>query len=349
MRIRILLCVFLLASLFSQSQDFSNKGTDFWLGYGYHVRYVTGSPINGQEMVLYIATEAVTNVTVSIPALGYSQTYNNIPANTIFTTNPIPKAGAQDARLTTEGISSKGIHVTSSKPVVAYTHIYNSNVSGATLLFPTNTLGREYYSVNFDQYSNEGSSNCFFFVVATDTGTTTVEVIPSKNTQTMVAGTVYSYNLTQGQILNVLGTISGNNGVDLTGSKIRSVSTGGGACKRVAVFSGSGKINIRCPNAASTNSADNYIVQAFPQSAWGKKYLTTQTVNYPRSYYRVCVQDPSTIVKLNGTIMTGLVGNFITSLKMQCPIILKPINPLWLHNISHLKGNVVEQEMEIPK
>jgi hypothetical protein len=165
----------------------------------------------------------------------------------------------------------------------------------------------------------------------------------------MVAGTVYSYNLTQGQILNVLGTISGNNGVDLTGSKIRSVSTGGGACKRVAVFSGSGKINIRCPNAASTNSADNYIVQAFPQSAWGKKYLTTQTVNYPRSYYRVCVQDPSTIVKLNGTIMTGLVGNFITSLKMQCPIILKPINPLWLHNISHLKGNVVEQEMEIPK
>ncbi len=328
MRIRILLCVFLLASLFSQSQDFSNKGTDFWLGYGYHVRYVTGSPVNGQEMVLYIATEAVTNVTVSIPALGYSQTYNNIPANTIFTTNPIPKAGAQDARLTTEGISSKGIHVTSSKPVVAYTHIYNSNVSGATLLFPTNTLGREYYSVNFDQYSNEGSSNCFFFVVATDTGTTTVEVIPSKNTQTMVAGTVYSYNLTQGQILNVLGTISGNNGVDLTGSKIRSVSTGGGACKRVAVFSGSGKINIRCPNAASTNSADNYIVQAFPQSAWGKKYLTTQTVNYPRSYYRVCVQDPSTIVKLNGTIMTGLVGNFYYQFENAMPNYIQADKPI---------------------
>jgi len=328
MRVKILLIICLCFSFIVNAQDFSNKGTDFWLGYGYHVRYVTGNPLNGQQMVLYIATEAVTNVTVSIPALGYSQTYNNIPANTIFTTNAIPKTGTQDARLTTEGISSKGIHVTSDKPVVAYTHIYNSNVSGATLLFPTNTLGREYYSVNFTQFSNEGSSNCYFFVVATDTGTTTVEVIPSANTQTMVAGNVYSYNLTQGQILNVLGTVSGNNGVDLTGSKIRTVSTGSGSCKKVAVFSGSGKMNINCPNNGGNSPADNYIVQAFPQSAWGRRYLTTQTVNYPRSYYRVCVQDPTTIVKLNGTTLTGLVGNFYYQFENAMPNYIEADKPI---------------------
>lgn len=328
MRNFFLLIVLFFLSFQLTAQDFSNKGTDFWLGYGYHVRYVTGNPVNGQQMVLYIATEAVTNVTVSIPALGYTQTYNNIPANTIFTTNAIPKTGTQDARLTTEGISNKGIHVTSDKPVVAYTHIYNSNVSGATLLFPTNTLGREYYSVNFTQFSNEGSSNCYFFVVATDTGTTTVEVIPSANTQTMVAGNVYSYNLTQGQILNVLGTVSGNNGVDLTGSKIRTVSTGTGSCKRVAVFSGSGKININCPNNGGNSSADNYIVQAFPQTAWGRRYLTTQTVNYPRSYYRVCVQDPTTVVKLNGTTLTGLVGNFYYQFENSMPNYIEADKPI---------------------
>src|SRR5215203_626668 len=94
------------------AQDFSNKGKDFWVGYGLHCRMFQNNTGGTQEMVLYFATEAVTNVTVSIPGLGYTQTYSNIPANTIFTTNPLPKTGAQDSRLTTEGISNKGIHIT---------------------------------------------------------------------------------------------------------------------------------------------------------------------------------------------------------------------------------------------
>jgi hypothetical protein len=263
-----------------------------------------------QDMVLYFATEAVTNVTVSIPGLGYTQTYSNLPANTIFTTPVLPKAGTQDARLTQEGISNKGIHVTSDKPIVAYAHIYNGNVSGATLLFPTPTLGKEYYSINFDQHSNEGNSNCFFYAIAVDTGTTTIEVIPSAKTQNMVAGQTYTFNLTQGQIFNALGTISGNDGVDLTGSKIKSISSGTSTCKRIAVFSGSGKINIHCPLGSSNNSADNYMVQAFPKNAWGKYYLTVPTSQMPANFFRIAVLDPATVVKVNGTVLTGLVNNF---------------------------------------
>lgn len=305
------LLLFSLLSLFffsAYGQDFSNKGKDFWVGYGYHVRYVTGGPTNGQEMVLYFATEAVTNVKVEIPALGYVQNYS-IPANTIFTSNPLPKSGAQDARLTSEGVVNKGIHITSDQPIVAYAHIYNGNVSGATLLFPTNTLGREYYSINYDQKSNEGSSNCFFYVVAADTGTTTVEIIPSASTQTMLAGQSYTITLTQGQIFNAMGTLSGNNGVDLTGSKIRSISSGTAGCKRIAVFSGSGKFYINCA-AGQPSSADNYMVQAFPKDAWGKSYLTAPTQNFQNNFYRIAVLDPTTVVRMNGTVLTGLVGNF---------------------------------------
>ena len=88
------------------SQDFSNKGKDFWLGYGYHVRFVTnggGGGFNGQEMVLYFATEDIpntfTNIKIEIPALGYVENITNIPAGTIVTSNQIPKLEAQDARL----------------------------------------------------------------------------------------------------------------------------------------------------------------------------------------------------------------------------------------------------------
>jgi len=290
-------------------QDFSNKGTDFWVGYGYHCRMTTANG-NTQDMVLYFATESVTDITVSIPGLGYSQTYTNIAANTIFSTGPLPKNGPQDARLINETISNKGIHIVATKPIVAYSHIYNNNVSGATLLFPTNTLGREYYSINFEQRSNEPSSNSFFYAIATDTGTTTIEVIPSVSTQTMVAGQVYTYTLTQGQVFNALGTVNGNNGLDLTGSRIRSISTGAGGCKRIAVFSGSGKINIVCPLGASSASADNYMVQAFPKNAWGKNYLTVPTSQLPNNYFRIAVQDPTTVVKMNGTTLTGLINGF---------------------------------------
>ncbi len=292
------------------AQDFSNKGKDFWVGYGYHQQMTNGGGGGTQDMVLYFATEAVTTVTVTIPGTGYSQTYSNIPANTVFTSNPIPKSGAQDARLTGESISpeKKGIHITSDKPIVAYAHIYNQSVSGACILFPTNTLGKDYYSVNYKNISNSANANCWFYVVACDTGTTTVDITPVANTINHAAGVPFTVTLKQGEIYNVMGAITSNvnpySSVDLTGSKIQSVSTGTGPCKKIGVFSGSGRISITCNGSSS--SSDNYMVQSFPKSAWGKKYLTSPTGGLmPNNIFRVCVLDPTTVVKVNG-IPVGL-------------------------------------------
>src|SRR5258705_13613414 len=102
------LVVNLLASLCVGAQDFSNKGRDFWVGYGYHQVMNAG---NAQQMVLYFATDVVTTVTVSIPGIGYTQTYSSIPANTVFASNTIPQT-SPDARLTSEGLYDKGIHIT---------------------------------------------------------------------------------------------------------------------------------------------------------------------------------------------------------------------------------------------
>lgn len=280
----------------SYTQDFSNKGKDFWVGYGYH-QIMNGN--NAQEMVLYFAADQNSNVTVSIPGLGYTQNYF-VAANTVLTSAPIPKTGVQDARLRVESTApeKKGIHITSDKPIVAYAHIYNASVSGASILFPTATLGKEYYSVNYTNISNTANSNCWFYVVAADTGTTTVEITPSAATINHPAGTPFLVNLQQGEIYNILGQYSGNSGVDLTGSKIQSINTGAG-CKRIGVFSGSGRISITCNGNSS--SSDNYMVQAFPKSAWGKKFLTVSTGgNQSNNIYRICVSDPATVVTLNG-------------------------------------------------
>ncbi|HEX4875787.1 MAG TPA: PKD domain-containing protein, partial [Chitinophagaceae bacterium] len=278
----------------------------------------TPAPPGGcQDMVLYFAAEQAANVTVSIPGIGYTQNYA-VPANSVITSQPIPKnPSTGDARLTATSTApeNKGIHITSDKPIVAYAHIYNASVSGASILFPTPTLGKEYYSINYQNTSNSNNANCWFYVVAADTGTTTVQIIPSAaTTNGWAAGSTNTITLTQGQVFNVMGQLTTTSnpfqGVDLTGSIIKSVATASGACKRIAVFSGSGRISITCN--ANSSSSDNYMVQAFPKSAWGKKFLTVTTGgNQSNNIYRVCVSDPTTVVTLNGApIGLPLQGGF---------------------------------------
>ncbi len=309
----------LMGCVFAEGQDFSNKGTDFWLGYGFHVNMGSGVPaaqLNLQDMVLYFTSDKNANVVVEIPGVGYLQNYT-VVANQVTSSNVIPKSGTQDARINTAGTFNRGIHITSDVPIVAYAHIYNASVSGASLLFPTNTLGKEYYSVNYTQSSNATFANSFFFVVATEDNTT-VEITPSAaNLNGLAPGVASTVNLNKGQIYNVMGTTTGNIGTDLTGSKIRSISTNGsGGCKKIAVFSGAGKMSIGGAGNAG-GSADNIFAQAFPFVAWGKKYLTAPTGSQPNNFYRVCVSDPTAIVKLNGITLpkSSLINNFYYQFK----------------------------------
>lgn len=312
MRKSILLLITVVAAINSYAQSFSNKGKDFWVGYGYHQVMNNG---NGQQMVLYFATDQVTNITISIPGIGYTQNLVSGATPTVLTSNPIPKIGAQDARLLTASTApeDKGIHITSDKPMVAYAHIYNQNVSGASILFPTNTLGKEYYSINYKNTSNADNSNCWFYVVATDPGTTTVEITPSADAIGHPANVPFTVNLNQGQIYNVMGELTSSSnpftGSDLTGSKIKSIPSATGGCKRIAVYSGSGRISITCGNNSS--SSDNYMVQAFPKDAWGKKYLTVPTSSLNNNVFRIGVSDPATQVLVNGApIAVPLINNF---------------------------------------
>ena len=311
-----IVCLMISHAIFAQ--DFSNKGKDFWIGYGSHVAmYNANGDANtttggSQNLVLYFTSDRAANVKVEIPSLGYSKTYV-ISANSVTFSEPLPKILSQDSRITEEGKSDKGIHITSDIAIIAYAHIYDGSVSGATLLLPTNTLGRSYYSINYKQVSNSPNSYSYAYVIATE-DSTNIEIIPSANTKFNNAGDVIKVTLNKGQVYNLFGReISRSNnsstGEDLTGTLIRSVATATSTCKRIAVFSGSGKISISNHNA---QTAYNYIQQALPSNAWGKKYLTMPTAKMANNIFRVAVSDPNAVVKLNGNVLatSGLVNNF---------------------------------------
>jgi|GEM_PF-1884008 len=341
--------VLLLASNTSFSQIVTNRGTDFWVGYGSHQGMYTG---NTQEMTLYLSTEADTAyVTVTLdssgstPATTWTRTYKIPPFTSISTATTtaysystaagaigtIPKTGTYDARLLDEGIyRKKAIHIESTVPILAYAYIYDAVNSGAGVLMPVEAWGIGYISVNSKQkYAN----NCFSWInIIAREDSTLVEVVPSVPTKSGRPANVPFYiTLHKGQIYQVMGALlsaTSDEGYELTGTMVTSFSPG----KKIAVFGGS----TRTFNACSTGSGggDNDIQQLFPQQSWGKKYVTAPTSNilgpsyFMRNIYKVVVSDPTTVVLKNGVPLTGLINGTYYSYESTTADIIEANKPV---------------------
>lgn len=326
----ILLFLLLITTRVS-AQDKSNRGKEFWLGYGYSWIFDNENPQNSQELVLYISTDAPANVTVSVANTGWSQTLA-IPANTVDASIKIPKTGANDARIFNEGLFNKAIHIVSDTPVVVYAHTFNAMISAATMLMPVETYGYKYYSLNYSQ-AQSGSSPpnppasttqngpawySWFYVIATEDNTR-IEITPSDTTRNGWLSTqTYTVNLNKGELYNVMGKLGAGNkdweaSKDMSGSKVLSIPGADGNCHPITVFSGSSGIRL-----CKGDGGENMQQQIFPTQAWGTRYLTYHTMNNTntdindpfKNFYRIAVDDPTTVVKRNGVPMSGLVNNF---------------------------------------
>ncbi|RYZ54241.1 MAG: hypothetical protein EOP49_05590, partial [Sphingobacteriales bacterium] len=315
----LLLCLLAGAGSFSFAQNLSNKGTDFWVGYGHH-QFMEAGQSNSQEMVLYFSAEQAANVTVTITGTAYVRNYS-VPANSVIASEFIPKNGPFDARLITlgctfvpnpattacggEGVfNGKSIHIVSDVPIVAYAHIFGSASSGASMLMPVETWGYSYVTLNSKQ---QYAANCFSWVYAiAQEDNTVIEVIPAVTTRRgRPAGVPYQITLNRGDVYQVMGgPEAGGTKGEMTGTKIRSIDNGTGACYPIAVFAGSS----RTSNNATCGSGggDNDNQQCFPDQAWGKRYLTAPTSNSTSAStkmwntFKVAVKDPATIVKKDG-------------------------------------------------
>jgi gliding motility-associated-like protein len=353
------LAFFLFVSIgLIQAQSLSNKGKEFWVGYGSHVAMYEPERINipgtnntqpnpnagkpfttggDQNMVLYFTSDRNATVTVEIPGLNWTRTYT-VTANQVTTTEIMPKSGTQDARLVAEGLSNKGIHIVATSPIIAYAHIYNQSVSGATLLFPVGTLSNEYYSLNYTQVSNQAYSYCYAYVIATEDNTV-IEIKPSANLQSTGSTNRIVQTLNKGEVYTIFGQLNnriGNGpytGEDLTGTIIRSIPdpNSGTACKKIAVFSGSGKIGLTC--SANAGSSDNYMQQSFPPKAWGKKYLTVPTVGLPNNKFRIAVKNPSVVPTRNGRPITDIAllqRGFFYEYESSTPDVIESSSPIMI-------------------
>ena len=326
----------------------SNMGTEFWTGFGCeeHMSNKTTQfdtfPANtpgktaatGAHFSLYIATgNQAANVVVDLPglpgAISFPKTIT-IPANSVTEVGGFPvgdgtvpnTSGAPDTRLYFTGVTSRGIHVTSTNgvPVACWLYDWATNNSAAgAMLFPTNTWNSSYAVQAYGgTTSNTGVPSSYFFVIANDDNTTltitpTADIIDSassyiisKNTGGTVLhpkGTTFTVTLPhKGDIYNAMGLVDGTTNIsyDLTGTKVST-----DCSKKIAVFGGNARtlINTAMCNGNGSGS-DNLIQQMFPKVAWGKKYLTVPTKNMEDNMFRISVTDPLTKVTVNGVLYT---------------------------------------------
>lgn len=309
------------------AQNLSNRGKEFWVGYGHHQfmeRAANGVAPNNQNMVLYFSAEQAATVTVTINGTSYSRTYN-VPAGGVIASEFLPKAGTFDCRLYSdppssggtggEGVFTRGIHIVSNVPIVAYAHIFGSASSGATMLMPVETWGYTYATINSQQ---RYADNCFswIYVVAKENNTR-LEITPTVPTRNgRPANVPFTVDLQKGEIYQVIGaSLGGGQGHELTGTKVKSIANSSGQCYPVSVFAGSSRTYITCSGTGGSGG-DNIMQQIFPYQAWGKRYLTAPTSNASgasammTNIYRVAVKDPTTVVKRNGAVLTGIQRNF---------------------------------------
>lgn len=319
--LRVIITFILWISIGSTyAQDKSNRGKEFWLAYGFDYSFFHESPVNNQELVLYISAVNAATVNITITNTSYSQVIN-IPANTVNATVTIPKSGVNDARTLTDGLQNRNIHIVSTEPVAVYAHVYSTMVSGATMLMPVETYGYTYRSINYYQTTSESSPPdwySWFYVVASEDNTR-LDITPSDTTKNgWLPGQTYTINLNKGESYHVFGKAifdgnPANASKDMTGSKVVSIAGADGLCHPVAMFSGSGGIRL-----CRGDGGEFMHQQVFPTQAWGTRYLTYHTINNTntdiletnRNYYRICVLDPTTVVRKNGVIMNGLIKNF---------------------------------------
>lgn len=342
--VRFVCClVLLLGQVMVFGQDFSNKGKEFWIAYPAHIDGTTS------VMGLYITSNTNTTGTVQLgnkPAMSFTVVANEVTriflnatgTGTVTGTTPIYFGLNTDVYLNmADGVKpGSAIKITTTDPVVVYSHIIRSARSGATLVLPTQVLGNEYIapSMNSTSTSRETSDGTVggvseIVVIATQNNTI-VEITPTANGRSgRKAGASFQVTLDNaGDCYQFQSVTLG----DLSGTKISSKSAGSSGCKPVAVFSATTWSAFDC---AFSSGGDNLYQQLFPTRSWGKKYVTAPFINRPNDLFRIYVQNSTTTVDIleNGITTTlnatsyNSAGKFYTY-RSSNPIVITGSEPV---------------------
>ena len=252
----------------------SNEGREFWLSFMEHV------DSRANTMAVMITSRFDTKGLVSMPGINWNVGFN-VVANQVT----IIRVPTEAENIGSEAIQNLGIQVQSDLPVSVYMHQHSNLRSDASIVLPIDVLGKEYFTMNYNGFSNMGRFYPSEFVIVATADDTEVNIRP--NSQTVSgrrAGSTYSILMQRGQTYQV----QAYQREDFTGSYITS-------SKPVAVYSGNAwtEIPAGCPNW------DNLLEIMPPVETWGKQYISVPSkLSYEK--IRILASENGTKVTITG-------------------------------------------------
>jgi gliding motility-associated-like protein len=269
------------------AQDYTNIGTDFWVG------FLDNCDIReGNEMFTLFATGPnAATITINNPNTGWSTTFTITP-NTIGSTY-IPMAQAYDS--TSCLVHSKGLHVTSTTPVSIYYSTRGVNNLDVASVLPSSSLGSCYMVQSYpsDRWGSE-----FVIVAAEDSVWVDILLTDSTSTGDSAGTTLHVYLPSAGNSYQVKTGAIG----DLSGSRIMTRN-----CKHIAVFHGDACPYI--PDYTDGKSCDHSCEQAIPFHYWGNKFIVkSSTMQLGDRVLVTALEDSCTIVKNGITVQSNIMS-----------------------------------------
>ncbi|MGB0165845.1 MAG: T9SS type B sorting domain-containing protein [Luteibaculum sp.] len=282
-------------------------GTDFWVGFMHNF----SNPATLVQEVFVTGLDTA-NVTVSMPALGWSSQVSLLPFEVKKVNIPVNYGGYTIATDKINLVQPTGIHVSSDAEISVYGLSQAPQSSDAYLAIPTQSLGREYYAL--------APKGTFFptpvgellvdelpaeiLVVGTEANTN-VQAILSGPANGKQKGDTLKFNLGPGETFlikarvdRILGITSGTH--DLTGTQIT-------ANNKVVVISGSQCATVPALGELGYCQYCDHIMEVqVPATAWGNRYYLTDFGYKPgQDIIRVVNGNyASTVVNMGGTIYT---------------------------------------------
>ena len=307
----LFLCFFSFLKI--NAQEYSNKGRDFWIAYPAHINGT------GSVMGIYITSDqdATVNIKAGNTNLPVVQVVRN-QVQRIFLGGGGNNPTNTDVYLNSEDGIKPGaaIHIVSDKNIVVYAHIIRSARSGATLVLPTPVLGIEYVIASYGSKTvtpQEPQSAKSLFAVVAAQDNTVIEIIPAAGKQANPLLGIPErkvgepYRITLPRAGDCYQFIS-NQLDDVSGTIVKSVSTGSVSCKPIAVFSGNTWATIGCDIPATPSGGDNLFQQAIPLKSWGKRFVTAPFIGRPSDIFRIYPSKPNTSVTVTENGITRTLG-----------------------------------------
>jgi hypothetical protein len=288
---------------------YSTEGKDFW--FGLMQNRFTGA-------------EHYTEITVSSrKGAQFTVTYG--PGETLIDSFVVTADSSQTVRIDyelleatgSENVEDKGIHLISTDSVNVYALNYRTRSSDVAVIYPTESLGKEYFAMCYTPHPTQTVESNSEFLIVASVDYTTVKITPTVDTDRgKKANITYSISLNRGQSYQVQSMDSNIAGQgDLTGTAIVSD-------QPIAFYSGAKSTAI----PYTGQSRDHLYEQIPPTNTWGREFYIVPLRLRSKDTYRILAAEDGTIVTVEGlgkskTLNRGAFWEFDLASNKACRVI----------------------------